>query len=233
MKLLVVDDHRMVRAGLRALLADHIDGQVLEAANGSEALTCLRRHNPDLVLLDLVLPDICGLSLLRQVLSACPTARVVVLSMHAEPWLVAHAMEIGAVGYLSKAVSAEELMAAADRALAGTRYIEREIAQKMALRPSGSVAALNALEKRAVHLLAQGKTKAEISDALHISYRHAVRLCGDARLKLGASSVSDLLRFVILTDPDASMLQHARTSGSAHRRSVAHHRNARARDSGR
>jgi two-component system invasion response regulator UvrY len=200
MKLLIVDDHRMVRAGLRALLVAHVDGQILEAANGSEALSCLRQEQPDLVLLDLVLADIRGLSLLRQVLSACPTARVVVLSMHAEPWLVAQAMEIGAVGYLSKGVSAEELVTATDHALAGRRYIEREIAQKLALRPSGSVAALNDQERRAVQLLAEGMTIAEMSNQLGVSYRHAVRLCGDARLKLGATSFSDLVRFVSLAD---------------------------------
>jgi DNA-binding NarL/FixJ family response regulator len=201
MKLLLVDDQQLVRDALRALLDTVLDGRILEAANGQEALDCLQRELPDLVLLDLMLPDIRGLELLRQMLSSVQTVRVVVLSMYADPWLVARAMELGALGYLSKNASVDELLTSVHRALEGNRYIEKEIAQRIALDPPPSVSALTELEIQAVCLLAEGMTVAEISDRLGVDRRQASRICGDAKAKLGLTNLFDLMRFVTLTDP--------------------------------
>ena len=122
MKILLVDDHVIVRSGLRNLLASVADAQISEAANGREALLRLRQDRPDLVLLDLKLPGIGGLELLRRMLLEDKAARIVVLSMHTEPLYAARAMELGARGYLSKNASAEELLTAVRRVAENGRY---------------------------------------------------------------------------------------------------------------
>ena len=133
MKILLVDDHVIVRAGLRNLLSTLSDTQISEAATGRDALLRLRQDRPDLVLLDLNVPGIGGLELLRRMLLEDKAARILVLSMHAEPLYAARAMELGARGYLSKNASAEELLTAVRRVAEGGRYIENEIAQELAL----------------------------------------------------------------------------------------------------
>jgi len=133
MKVLLVDDHAIVRSGLRNLLASALAAQISEAATGRDALLRLRRDRPDLVMLDLNLPGIGGLELLRRMLLEDKAARVLVLTMHAEPLYAARAMELGARGYLSKNTSAEELLTAVRRVKEGGRYIENEIAQELAL----------------------------------------------------------------------------------------------------
>jgi DNA-binding NarL/FixJ family response regulator len=201
MKLLLVDDQQLVRDALRALLDTVLDGRILEAANGQEALDCLQRELPDLVLLDLMLPDIRGPELLRQMLSSVQTVRVVVLSMYADPWLVARAMEFGAIGYLSKNASVDELLMSVHHALEGRRYIEKEIAQKIALDPLPPISALTELEVQAMYLVAEGATCAEVADRLGVDRRRASRICRDAKAKLGLTNLFDLMRFVALTDP--------------------------------
>ena len=138
MKILLVDDHVIVRSGLRSLLASVADTQISEAATGREALQRLRQDRPDLVLLDLKLPGIGGLELLRRMLLEDRTARILVLSMHAEPLYAARAMQLGARGYLSKNASAEELLTAVRRVAEDGRYIESEIAQELALQTIAS-----------------------------------------------------------------------------------------------
>src|SRR5215475_10397505 len=101
MKILLVDDHVIVRSALRNLLTSMVDAEISEAANGRDALLRLRQDRPHLVLLDLNLPGIGGLELLRRMLVEDKTTRILVLSMHAEPLYVARAMELGARGYLS------------------------------------------------------------------------------------------------------------------------------------
>ena len=127
MKILLVDDHVIVRAGLRNLLMSVSGTHISEAGTGRDALLRLRQDRPDLVLLDLNLPGIGGLELLRRMLQEDKSARILVLSMHAEPLYAARAMELGARGYLSKNASADELLTAVRRVTEGGRYIENEI----------------------------------------------------------------------------------------------------------
>ena len=148
MKILLVDDHEIVRSGLRNLLTSVLSAQILEAATGRDALQQLRRDHPGLVLLDLNLPGIGGLELLRRMLVEDKTVRILVLSMHAEPLYAERAMELGARGYLSKNTSAEELLTAVRRVAEGGRYIQNEIAQDLALRNVSSGHGLRDLTER-------------------------------------------------------------------------------------
>ena len=200
MKLLLVDDHLIVRAGLRNLLASVADTEVVEAANGRDALARLRQGRPDVVLLDLNLPGIGGLELLRRMLLEDKTVRVLVLSMHTEPLYVGRAMELGARGYLSKNVSADELLAAVRRVAEGGRYIEGEIAQQLALRSVSPVQGLEDLTERdleVMRLLAEGMSLTEIADALGIGYKTAANACSQIKAKLGVARTHDLIRLAM------------------------------------
>ena len=125
MKILLVDDHIVVREGVRRLLSGMEGAQLYEAATGSEALTLFRKERPDLVLLDLNLAGIGGLELLRRLLAEDEKVRVVVFSMHAEPIYAARALRLGARGYVSKSAGADELVTAVKRVAEGGRYVER------------------------------------------------------------------------------------------------------------
>jgi DNA-binding NarL/FixJ family response regulator len=200
MKILLVDDHVIVRSGLRGLLTSAMHTEILEAATGRDALLLLRRERPDLVLLDLNLPGIGGLELLRRMLLEDKTARIMVLSMHAEPLYAARAMKLGARGYLSKNTAADELLAAVRRVTDGGRYIESAIAQQLALEQTSPGPALPDLTERELEimrLLADGMSLTEIADALGIGYKTVANGCSLLKAKLGVSRTSELVRLAM------------------------------------
>jgi two-component system, NarL family, invasion response regulator UvrY len=203
MKILLVDDHVIVRSGLRGLLTSVAGSQITEAGNGKDALQRLRQDRPDLVVLDLNLPGIGGLELLRRMLLEDKALRILVLSMHAEPLYVARAMEVGARGYLSKNASADELLAAVRRVAAGDRYIEAEIAQELALQavsPGHSLQDLTERDLEIMRLLAKGMTLAEIADALGIGYKTVANTCSHIKSKLGVTRTNELVRLAMTLD---------------------------------
>ncbi len=200
MKILLVDDHVIVRSGLRNLLTSAADVRISEAANGRDALLRQREDRPDLVLLDLNLPGIGGLELLRRMLLADASARILVLSMHAEPLYAARAMELGARGYLSKNASAAELLTAVRRVADGGRYIENEIAQELALRatpPGDGLQDLTERDLEIMRLLAEGRSLAEIAEALGIGYKTVANACSTIKAKLGVPRTNDLVRLAM------------------------------------
>jgi DNA-binding NarL/FixJ family response regulator len=200
MKILLVDDHVIVRSGLRNLLASAMDTRISEAATGRDALLGLRRDRPDLVLLDLNLPGLGGLELLRRMLLEDKAARILVLSMHAEPLYAARAMELGARGYLSKNTSAEELLTAVRRVADGGRYIENEIAQELALNKVSASDGLRDLTERdleIMRLLAEGMSLAEIADALGVGYKTVANGCSHIKARLGVTRTNELVRLAL------------------------------------
>lgn len=200
MKVLLVDDHAVVRSGLRRLLADLPRAEVGEAATGREALAAVRDAPPDLVVLDLNLPGLGGLELLRRLLLEHPAARVLVLSMHAEALYASRALRAGASGYLSKNASPEELLEAVRRVAEGGRYIEAEIAQELALQLAAAEGPLERLSGRdleILRLLGDGRGLAEIADALGVSYKTVANACTGIKAKLGVTRTTDLVRLAI------------------------------------
>lgn len=198
MRVLIVDDHAIVRAGLRNLLGTLPSVEIHEAADGRAALALVRSVRPHLVLLDLNLPGLGGLELVRRV--AEEGARALVLTMHAEPLYAARALDAGAKGYLSKNASPDELLLAVRRVGEGGHYIENEIAQDLALQAVSSGPPLQQLTAREVEimrLLAQGRTMTEIADALGIGYKTVANACTGIKAKLGVSRTADLVRFAI------------------------------------
>lgn len=200
MKILLVDDHAIVRAGLRRLLATLPNTEIIEAANGRDALAMTRGERPDMVVLDLNLPGLGGLELIRRLLQEDKAARILVFSMHAEPLYAVRALEAGATGYLSKNVAPDELLTAVKRVGAGGRYVESEIAQAMAVQVAASGQPLDRLTARdleIMRLLADGRSLAEIADALGIGYKTVANTLSQIKAKLGVSRTADLVRVAI------------------------------------
>jgi DNA-binding NarL/FixJ family response regulator len=200
MKILIVDDHAIVRDGLRRMLATVQDVDVLEAANGRDALTLARQDRPDLVILDLNLPGLGGLELISRLLLDDRSRRILVLSMHAEPLYAARALDAGAIGYLSKNASPDELLEAVRKVAAGGRYVEADIAQAMAVRGAAAgepISRLSTRDLEILRLLAAGKSLAEIAEALGVGYKTVANTCTQIKTKLGLSRTADLVRFSI------------------------------------
>lgn len=200
MKILLVDDHPIVRAGLRQLLATAASVAVCEAAEGREALALVRRERPDVVVLDLNLPGVGGVELIRRLLQQDAALRVLVLSMHAEPLYAARALQAGARGYVSKSAPPEELLTALHRIAEGGRYIETEIAQALALQSVASEDPLRHLSERdleILRLLADGRSLAEIAAALGLGYKTVANALSQIRATLGVARTADLVRMAI------------------------------------
>ncbi len=200
MKILIVDDHAIVRDGLRRMLEVLADTSVIEAANGRDALTVARAERPDLIILDLNLPGLGGLELINRLMLDDRARRILVLSMHAEPLYAVRALEAGATGYLSKNASPDELIEAVRRVLTGGRYVEADIAQAIAVQgvdagePMGR---LSARDLEILRLLASGASLAEIADALGVGYKTVANTCSQIKTKLGLARTADLVRFSV------------------------------------
>jgi two-component system invasion response regulator UvrY len=198
-KILLVDDHAIVRSGLRRLLAALPGVQISEAATGREALTIVRAERPALIMLDLNLPGLGGLELLRRIMVEHPEARVVVVSMHAEALYATRALRAGAAGYLSKNASPEELLEAVRRVADGGRYIEADIAQWLALQGAsdGQMERLSERDLEIMRLLGDGLGLSDIADALGVSYKTVANTCSQIKAKLGVARTADLVRLSI------------------------------------
>ena len=201
MKILLVDDHALVRAGLTRLLASVFEGEILEAADGRDALVQVRAYRPDLIVLDLNLPGLGGLELLRRII-LLGGGPILVLSMHAEALYAKRALEAGAAGYATKNISPDELVLAARRILAGGRYVEGEVAQALATQDAARARGLDTLSSRELEimrLLAKGASLAEIAAAVGVGYKTAANIASQMKSKLGVSRTADLVRLAIET----------------------------------
>ena len=197
MSILLVDDHALVRAGLKRLLAAQAAGEILEAATGRDALALIRQRRPELVILDLNLPGLGGLELLRRMIQA-GAGPILVLSMHGEPLYAKRALDAGAAGYVTKNASPDELLAAVRKILGGGRYVEAELAQALAT-ASGALDQLTARELEIMRLLAGGSSLAEIAEAVGVGYKTVANNCVQIKAKLGVSRTADLVRLAIET----------------------------------
>ncbi|MGC8523196.1 MAG: response regulator transcription factor [Acidibrevibacterium sp.] len=204
--ILLIDDHPIVRDGCRRLLETRPDFTILEAGTGTEGLAMNRRHGPDLIILDLNLPDGNGLEFLRRLHSETPAARVLVFSMYEEAAFVARALEAGARGYLTKHDDPEALLAAVDALLRGERYLGHRVAQKLALlslQPADDpLRGLTARELDVLDLLGSGAGLADIAAALGLSYRSAAHIAAQLRTKLALRSQAALVKFAVETAPE-------------------------------
>lgn len=194
MKILIVDDHALIRSGIKQL--HHGSAMVfLEAETGAEALALQKSERPQMIVLDLNLPGVSGLELLRQLLEKDPATRILVFSMHAEPAYAARALKIGAHGYISKNAAPEELRIAFQRIAAGQTYVEAEIAQSLAA--SNGVGALTERDLEMLRLLGEGRSYNEIAAMLGLAYKTVANAATVIKSKLGVTRTADLIRLSV------------------------------------
>jgi len=200
-KILVIDDHAIVRAGLRRLLAPELDAELIEAGSSRDGLALFRQHRPDLVILDLNLPGLGGIELIRRLRGEDRAARILVFSMHGDAIFAARALQEGAAGYVSKNAAPAEIVEAARRVLAGERYIERAIAQLLALLsvagPAHPLQELSRRDLEILRLLGEGKGLIQIAEAIGVSYKTVANTCGQIKAKLGVARTADLIRIAL------------------------------------
>ena len=176
---ILADDHRVVRAGLKAVLGAAKDVTVLtEASNGREALSLTERFRPDVLLLDIAMPDLDGLAVLKELAARELPTRVLVLTMHAEEQYLVQALELGAAGYLVKSAADRELVDAVRAVARGDVYVQPSGGRLLArgVKKAGQVAddraryeKLTERERDVLRLVAEGYSAPEIGERLHIS----------------------------------------------------------------
>ena len=201
-RLLLVDDHAMLLEGLARQFSDREDFQVIgRAGTGREALEQAGRLQPDVVTLDVSLPDMSGLSLIPHLKALRPAPRILVLTMYDHERYAASALEAGADGFLVKGAPFEELERAVRAVMQGRRYVPVQVAEKLKDRWSAAgSAALESLSQREFAVLielSQGKPLKQVADELGISDKTVSTYRARLMKKLDLDSSSDLVRFAL------------------------------------
>lgn len=204
--IVLADDHNVVRQGLRALLEVEKDLKVVgEARDGLEAVQNVEELSPRVVVLDLMMPGLNGLDVLRQIKKRCPSTQIVILSMYANEAYVLEALSQGASAYVVKDSSSADLVLAVREAAAGRRYLSPPLSARAieAYQEKAKAASfdryetLTAREREVLHLAAEGLTNPEISVRLGISSRTAETHRSNLMHKLDLHSQADLIRFAL------------------------------------
>ncbi|MGD0946687.1 MAG: response regulator transcription factor [Candidatus Binatia bacterium] len=196
-RVLLVDDHTVVRRGLRKILESTNDIEVAgELGSGLEAITAAAELHPDVVLMDVSLPDLNGIEATRRITAATPGAQVLMLSMHADEQYVLASMAAGAKGYLVKDVDDQDLLAAVLAVCAGQTYFGGILGST---RGDGhrSPAVLSARERQVLAMISSGHTNRQVADALGLSINTVESHRKHIIDKLDLHSTADLVRYAI------------------------------------
>jgi DNA-binding NarL/FixJ family response regulator len=193
---LIAEDHDLTREGIRSLLEDRLEARVVATTgDGLEVLPLLNEHEPDLLVLDLGLPHLTGLEILRAIQERGLSVQIVVLSMHAEDAYVSDAFDLGVSAYVLKGDSTDEVVAAIRAAVAGDRYLSSGLSEEvLASTRSAEGGAgdryerLTGREREVLQLTAEGYTSKEIGERLYISHRTVDKHREHIRDKLGLDS---------------------------------------------
>jgi two-component system, NarL family, invasion response regulator UvrY len=203
MKILIADDHSVVREGLKRILRKFAEvKQIEEVNNGTDALNMIENNIYDFVILDISLPGMSGLEILRNLKLQNNETRILVLSMHPEEQFAVRAFELGALGYVTKDRAGEELLVAIRKISSGGKYISAELAEYMAFRRNekSEKAVHEKLSKREFQimiLLSRGKTSREIAGELFISEKTVGTHLSRIMEKMGMSKKSELTQYAI------------------------------------
>jgi DNA-binding NarL/FixJ family response regulator len=218
LRILVADDHGLVRRGIREVLHSRLGWKVIgEAANGREAVVMAKELKPDVTVIDIGMPEIDGIEATRQIRESVPGTRILVLTMNESEQMVRRALDAGANGYLLKSDLTEVLPKAVDAIVAGKRFLTPKVSEIVLdgflrtkvqnLEVETTYTRTTPRETEIIRLIAAGKTNKEIGTLLQITVRTVETHRSKIMLKLGMHSLADLihyaLRHKIITVPDA------------------------------
>lgn len=205
-RIIIADDHAIVRNGLRSLIEHELDMEVIaEADNGRDAVRTALKLAPDVVIMDIAMPDLNGIEATRQIITALPRIKIIALSMHADKRYVMEMLKAGASGYILKDNAYEELARAIRTALKNHTYLSPQVTEtvigdyvQLALAANGSAfSLLSAREREVLQLLAEGNSTAQIGDRLFISEKTVETYRQNIREKLDIRSVAELTKYAI------------------------------------
>src|SRR5688572_15126932 len=203
MKILIADDHAILRRGLRNLLQEEFVAlEVAEARDSREALDQMVREEWDLILLDINMPGRGGLEVLTETRRVRAKAKILVLSAYAEEEFALRAFQLGASGYLNKQTAFDELLLAVRRILGGGKYVTASLAERMAATLGGQLQpepheALSTRELQVLRLIAVGRTLKEISNELALSEKTVATYRARIAEKMGLGSKVELTRYAL------------------------------------
>jgi len=197
-RVLIADDHKIVRDGLKRILSAHAEVDVTgEAADGDQALALVRAHEYDLAMVDMSMPGLSGIDLIKRLKLEKPKLRILVLSMHGERQYAARALKAGASGYLNKDSAAELLVGAIRKIAAGGVHIGDAAAASLVSADKAPHEALSDREFEVLRLLVEVLGPTDIGDKLHLSVKtvstHKTRILE----KLNVSSTAALVRYAL------------------------------------
>jgi len=200
-RVLIADDHALVREGLRKML-DLDDRLALagQAASAAEVLAGLQAGGVDLLLLDLLMPGCTGVDLIERVAAAHPGLPVLVLTMHADPHIARRALKAGALGYLTKDVSPEQLIDAIHRVAAGRSYVDPSLSAELIRAEQAQeepMALLSTRERQVLIALVKGRSPTDIAAQLQLAPNTVSTYKARLMEKLGQDSLSDLVRYAL------------------------------------
>jgi DNA-binding NarL/FixJ family response regulator len=196
MNILIIDDHPLLRAGLARLFTIEFEAVTAEASDAAEGLRLFREQAPELIVLDLNLPDEGGLSLLQKIRAEDPAARVIVLSMRSDRWSAEGALRLGALGYLSKSAPPDLILQAVRSVRAGQSFVEPAIAESLAQSEQADpMKDLTAQEMDLLRRLIEGQRPDQIARSLGITEKTVANRKSILRSKLGAASDLDLMKY--------------------------------------
>ena len=205
-KVLIADDHQIVRQGLRTLLEREPDLEVVaEADNGRSTVRLARESHPEVIIMDVAMPDLNGIEATRQIISEMPKVKVIALSMYADRRFVANMLKAGASGYLLKDCASEELVRAIRVVLAHKTFLSPGVADivvkdyvQTPLGPEASVFnILSNREREVLQLMAEGKSTNQIAELLHVSVKTVETHRQQMMQKLKMHSVAELTKYAI------------------------------------
>jgi len=205
-RILIVDDHPIVRQGLKRLIDQHADLVVCaEAGDGHEALEAIRASKPDAAIVDIMLAEASGIELIKDIKARYPDVAILVLSYHDEVIYAERALRAGAAGYIMKDESAEELVNALCRVLSGAVYLSEGMASRMLTQLVGGaspaagspVERLTDRELEVFEMIGRGKSTREIAEALHLSVKTIESHRAHIKEKLGLETGTELVRYAV------------------------------------
>jgi len=212
-RVLLADDHAVVRDGLRLVLDGETDITVVgEASEGRETVAETRRLEPDVAVLDIAMPGLNGIEATRRIREFCPAVKVVILSMHATAEHIYQALDAGAHGYVLKESAGTEVVESIRAVLADRRYLSKRISdtivdeylrQRHPSTPGGPLASLTRREREVLQLVVEGKSSKEIAAIVHLSPKTVETYRSRMMQKLGVRDIPTLVKFAIthgLTD---------------------------------